>query len=134
LQHASFTDLILVDEIGDRIAESLIEYFTVPQHMEQIEKLKKAGLQFTVKEEANQLQSEKLSGKSFIISGVFEQFSREELKQMIEQNGGKILGSISSKLDYLVAGENMGPSKLEKAQKLNISMISEQELLELINA
>lgn len=134
LQHASFTDLILVDEIGDRIAESLIEYFSVPQHLEQIEKLKKAGLQFSIKEEANELQSEKLSGKSFIISGVFEQFSREELKQMIEQNGGKILGSISAKLDYVVAGENMGPSKLEKAQKLNIPMISEQELLELINA
>ncbi len=134
LQHASFNDLILVDEIGDRIAESLIEYFTVPQHLEQIEKLKNAGLQFTIKEEVNVLQSEKLSGKSFIISGVFEQFSREELKQIIEQNGGKILGSISAKLDYLVAGENMGPSKLEKAQKLKIPMISEQELLELINA
>lgn len=132
LQHAVFTDLILVDEIGDRIAESLIEYFLVPQHLEQIEKLKNAGLQFSVKEETNVLQSEKLSGKSFIISGVFEQFSREELKQMIEQNGGKILGSISAKLDYLVAGENMGPSKLEKAQKLNIPMISEQELVGMI--
>jgi DNA ligase (NAD+) len=134
LQQATFEELILVDEIGDRIAESLIEYFTVPQHLEQIEKLKKAGLQFAVKEEVNELQSEKLSGKSFIISGVFDQFSREELKQMIELNGGKILGSISAKLNYLVAGENMGPAKLKKAQKLNIPMISEQELLQMIEA
>ncbi len=128
LQNASFDELILVDEIGDRIAESLIEYFLVPQHLEQIEKLKNAGLQFSIKEETNVLQSEKLSGKSFIISGVFEQFSREELKQMIEQNGGKILGSISAKLNFVVAGDNMGPAKLEKAQKLNIPLISEQEL------
>ena len=134
LQHASFEELILVDEIGDRIAESLIEYFLVPQHLEQIERLKTARLQFSVKEENNVLQSEKLSGKSFIISGVFEQFSREELKQMIEENGGKILGSISAKLDYLIAGDNMGPSKLEKAQKLNIPMISEQDLLAMIQS
>lgn len=132
LQQATFEELIVVDEIGDRIAESLIEYFNVPQHLEQIEKLKIAGLQFAVKEEVNVLQSEQLAGKSFIISGVFEQFSREELKQMIEQNGGKILGSISAKLNYLVAGDNMGPAKLEKAQKLNIPTISEQELLEMI--
>jgi len=132
LQHASFEELILVDEIGDRIAESLIEYFLVPQHLEQIEKLKNAGLQFSIKEEINVLQSEKLTGKSFIISGVFEQFSREELKQMIEENGGKILGSISPKLSYLVAGDNMGPSKLEKAQKLNIPMITELELVAMI--
>ncbi len=134
LQHASFEELILVDEIGDRIAESLIEYFLVPQHLEQIEKLKQAGLQFTVKEVVNELESEKLAGKTFIISGVFEQFSREELKQMIEQNGGKILGSISPKLNYLVAGENMGPAKLEKAQKLNIPLISEQELVAMVEA
>ncbi|RYE26659.1 MAG: NAD-dependent DNA ligase LigA, partial [Sphingobacteriaceae bacterium] len=132
LQHASFDELILVDEIGDRIAESLLEYFLIPQHLEQIEKLKNAGLQFTIKEENHVLQSEKLSGKTFIISGVFEQFSREELKQMIEENGGKILGSISPKLNYLVAGDNMGPSKLEKAQKLNIPMISEQDLAAMI--
>ncbi|MGI4022281.1 MAG: NAD-dependent DNA ligase LigA [Janthinobacterium lividum] len=134
LQHASFEELILVDEIGDRIAESLIEYFIVPQHLEQIEKLKNAGLQFAIKEVVNELQSEKLTGKSFIISGVFEQFSREELKQMIEQNGGKILGSISPKLNFLIAGENMGPAKFEKAQKLNIPLISEQELLKMIES
>jgi DNA ligase (NAD+) len=90
-------------------------------------------LQFVVEEKEMTLESDKLSGLSFIISGVFEKYSRDELKDIIEQNGGKILSSISAKLNYLVAGDNMGPSKLEKANKLNIPIISDGELLAMIN-
>jgi DNA ligase (NAD+) len=128
LMNASFDELNAVEEIGERIAKSVIEYFEEPQHREEIEKLKAAGLQFTAEEKEVVLASEKLSGKSFIISGTFSR-SRDELKDIIEQNGGKILSSISAKLDYLVAGDNMGPAKLEKATKLNIPIISDEELM-----
>ncbi len=131
---ASMEELTAVDEIGTRIAESLAEYWADEKHIAQMEKLRANGLQLISNEQVMELQSEKLSGKSFIISGVFEKYSRDELKDMIEQNGGKILSSISAKLNYLVAGDNMGPSKLEKAQKLNISIISDEELLEMISA
>jgi DNA ligase (NAD+) len=129
---ASLEELTAVDEIGTRIAESLVEYWADPQHVEQIEKLRAQGLQFVSEEKEVVLASEKLSGQSFIISGVFEKYSRDELKDMIEQNGGKILSSISAKLNYLVAGDNMGPAKLEKANKLNIPIISDEELLGMI--
>lgn len=130
---ASYDELITVDEIGSRIAESLIEYFKDPRHIDQLEKLKSAGLQFQTEEKEVELASEKLTGKTFIISGVFEDYSRDELTEIIQANGGKILSSISAKLNYLVAGDNMGPSKLEKAQKLNIPIISDSELMALIN-
>ena len=132
LMNAGFDELTSVDEIGDRIAESLIDYFKEPRHLEQIEKLRLAGLQFQAEDKVVELQSNVLEGKTFIISGVFETYSREELKELIEANGGKILSSISAKLSYLVAGDNMGPSKLEKAQKLNIPLISEEELIAMI--
>jgi DNA ligase (NAD+) len=90
-------------------------------------------LQLIAEDKEVTLASEKLSGQNFIISGTFEKYSRDELKDIIEQNGGKILSSISAKLSYLVAGENMGPSKLEKATKLNIPIISDEELLAMIN-
>ena len=128
---ASFDELNAVEEIGDRIAKSVIEYFDNAQHREEIEKLKALGLQFTAEEKEVVLASEKLSGKTFVISGTFSR-SRDELKDIIEQNGGKILSSISAKLDYLVAGDNMGPAKLEKATKLNIPIISDEELLAMI--
>jgi len=128
---ASFDELNAVEEIGERIAKSVIEYFADAQHREEIETLKSLGLQFTAEEKEVVLASEKLSGKSFIISGTFSR-SRDELKDIIEQNGGKILSSISAKLDYLVAGDNMGPAKLEKATKLNIPIISDEELLAMI--
>ena len=128
---ASFDELNAVEEIGDRIAKSVIEYFDNAQHREEIEKLKALGLQFTAEEKEVVLASEKLSGKTFVISGTFSR-SRDELKNIIEQNGGKILSSISAKLDYLVAGDNMGPAKLEKATKLNIPIISDEELLAMI--
>ena len=132
LASATLEELTAIDEIGQRIAESIIEYFSKPEHLQQIELLKTAGLQFQAKEIEITLQSEKLTGKTFVISGVFEKFSREELKDLIESNGGKILSSISAKLNYLVAGDNMGPSKLEKAQKLNVPLISEDDLLEML--
>lgn len=132
LMAASFEELTAVEEIGDRIARSLIEYFEDPNHREEIEKLKAQGLQFVAEEKETVLQSDKLSGKTFIISGVFEKYSRDELTNIIEQNGGKIVSSISAKLNYLVAGDNMGPSKLEKATKLNVPIISDEELMKMI--
>ncbi len=131
LMAATFDELVVAEEIGDRIAQSLVEYFGNEKHREEIEQLKAQGLQFVSDEKEVVLQSEKLSGKTFIISGTFER-SRDELKDIIEQNGGKILSSISAKLNFLVAGDNMGPAKLEKAQKLNIPIISDEELLGMI--
>lgn len=132
LMNAGFEELTSADEIGERIAESLIAYFKEPRHLEQIEKLRFHGLQFESENVVIELQSIKLEGKTFIISGVFENYSRDELKDLIESNGGKIVSSISAKLDFLVAGDNMGPSKLEKAKKLNIPLISDEELIAMI--
>jgi len=131
LMKASFEELVVAEEIGERIAHSIIEYFSEPKHSEEIEKLKAAGLQFVVEEKEVVLASEKLAGKTFIISGTFSR-SRDELTSIIEQNGGKILSGISAKLNYVVAGDNMGPSKLEKANKLNIPIISDDELLAML--
>lgn len=132
LMNANFDQLIEAEEIGERIANSLLSYFLDQKHVEEIKRLIDEGLQFEIEEKEVILQSEKLLGKTFLISGVFEGHSRDELKTIIEDNGGKMLSSISSKLDYLVAGDNMGPSKLEKATKLNIPMINEQQLFELL--
>lgn len=129
LQAATLEELIAVDEIGERIAQSLVEYMSGEAHLAELQKLQSQGLQFVSEEKEVVLQSDKLAGKTFIISGVFEKYSREELKELIEQNGGKILSSISAKLNFLVAGDNMGPSKLEKANKLNVPIISDEELL-----
>ncbi len=132
LAAATFDELIVAEEIGERIALSITDYFSNEKHKAEIEKLKTQGLQFVSEEKEVTLASEHLSGKTFIISGVFENYSRDELKDIIEQNGGKIVSSISAKLNYLVAGDNMGPAKLEKAQKLNIPIISDAELLAMI--
>jgi DNA ligase (NAD+) len=129
---ASAEELVLIDEIGQRIAESIREYFENKDHLYQIELLKAYGLQFEVSENEIALQSDKLTGKTFVISGVFENYSREELKDIIESNGGKILSGISAKLNYLLAGDNMGPSKLDKAKKLNVPLISEGDLLAML--
>lgn len=129
---ASFEELIALDEIGDRIAESIIQWFANPQHLEIIEKLKAAGLHLSVNE-SNQVEIDnKLEGKSFVVSGVFTKFSRDELKETIEKFGGKNVGSISSKTDFVLAGENMGPVKLQKATDLGIKIISEEDFLEMI--
>ena len=132
LQTASFDALIAVDEIGERIAESIIEYFQNPYHAEQIARLKAAGLQFENMEKEKVMESAILAGKSVVISGVFSQYSRDEIKHMVEINGGKNASGITGKTDYVVAGENMGPAKLEKAVQLNIPILSETEFLELI--
>ncbi|WP_262247682.1 NAD-dependent DNA ligase LigA [Parapedobacter soli] len=129
---ASKEEIESVYEIGERIAESVTDYFANSTHREQIERLKYHGLQLVVQEKVVERLGDSLSGKTFVISGVFEQFSREELTALIEKHGGKMLSSISGKLDYLVAGDKMGPSKLAKAEKLNIPIISEAELLRLI--
>jgi DNA ligase (NAD+) len=132
LSHASVEELTGIDEIGGKIAESIVEYFDKPEHLAQIERLKSHGLQFVVVESEIALESDKLTGKTFVISGVFENYSREELKDLIESNGGKILSGISAKLNYLLAGDNMGPSKLEKAKKLNVPLISEGDLFNML--
>lgn len=129
---ASLEQLTAIDEIGVRIAESVMAYFAEDRNKMQIEELKLAGLCFEIKNSENIKTSDKLSGKTFVISGVFEQYSREELKKLIEENAGKIVSSISSKLDFLVAGNNIGPAKLEKATKLNVPLISEEEFLKML--
>jgi DNA ligase (NAD+) len=132
LMKASFEELIEVPEIGDRIAQSVIDYFKEEENILYVNRLRKAGLQFVTEEKIVEKESDKFTGKSFLISGVFSKFSREELKEKIEANGGKIISSISAKLDYLVAGENMGPAKLEKATKLGVKMISEDEFVAML--
>jgi DNA ligase (NAD+) len=132
LINATLDELIVIEEIGGKIAQSILEYFSKPEHLEQIARLKSYGLQFVAAENEIALQSDKLTGKTFVISGVFENYSREELKDLIESNGGKILSGISAKLNYLLAGENMGPSKLEKAKKLNVPLITEDDLFEML--
>ena len=132
LKHASVEELIAVDEIGERIAESVQRYFANPEHIHQLNLLKSYGLQFESVFKEVVLAGTQLEGKSFIISGVFENHSREELKDLIESYGGKILSSISAKLNYVVAGANMGPAKLEKAQKLGIPIISDDDLLAML--
>ncbi len=132
LASASLEELTTAEEIGERIALSIMEYFANEGHKAEIAKLMAQGLQFASEEKEVTLASNTLAGQTFIISGVFEKYSRDELKDIIEQNGGKIVSSISAKLNYLVAGENMGPAKLEKAQKLNIPIINDDQLLEMI--
>ncbi|MCG6186371.1 NAD-dependent DNA ligase LigA [Maribellus maritimus] len=132
IQSAGYEDLIEIDEIGGKIAESIVDWFSKTEYRELIDFLKEKGLQFSISEKELNNKTEKLKGLSIIISGTFEKFSRDELKNMIEQNGGKNVGSISKKTNYLIAGENMGPSKLEKATKLGVPIISENDFLKMI--
>jgi len=134
IMNASFEDLVAVHEIGERIAQSVKDYFSDEGNCNYVTRLKQAGLQFVNEDKVIEVESEKLKGKTFLISGIFVKFSREELKEKIEANSGKIISSISAKLDYLIAGENMGPAKLEKATKLGVKMIDEDEFIELINS
>ena len=129
---ATEEELIAVDEIGERIAESVVQFFREPSNIKIIERLKSYGLQFSLSEEQLENQSEKLKGKTFVVSGVFESLGRTELKKLIEDNGGKVSSSISSKTSFLVAGANMGPSKKTKAEDLGVPIISEQEFLALL--
>ncbi|MCK5137077.1 MAG: NAD-dependent DNA ligase LigA [Bacteroidales bacterium] len=131
LMAADESALEQVDEIGERIAQSVIAYFENPLNQSLIHQLKTHGLQFELTSSPFTL-SNTLKGKSFVISGVFEKYSREELKALIEQHGGKNVASISSKTDFILAGENMGPSKLEKAQKLGIPILTENEFISML--
>jgi DNA ligase (NAD+) len=132
LSQASLMDLILVDEIGDRIAQSVIEFFENQDNTKIIERLQSFGVQFEIVEKFNPDATDLLVGKTFVVSGVFELFSRDDLKKSIEDNGGKVGSSISAKTDYVIAGDNMGPAKLEKANQLGIPIISEHDFVEMI--
>lgn len=133
LSQANMMDLILVDEIGERIAQSVLDFFENHENRIIINRLKGYGIQLEIIEKINPNATDILFGKTFVVSGVFEQFSRDDLKKAIEDNGGKVGSSISAKTDFVVAGANMGPAKLEKAQKLNIPIISENDFMEMIN-
>ena len=133
LEKATIEELTNVDEIGQRIAESVIAYFDDSLNREMVEKLKMYGLKMSVSEEKLRNMSDTLSGKVIVISGTFAKHPRDEYKTIIEQHGGKNSGSVSSKTSFILAGENMGPEKLNKAQKLNIPVITEDEFLKMID-
>ncbi|NGM71949.1 NAD-dependent DNA ligase LigA [Sphingobacterium sp. SGL-16] len=133
LKTATVEDIASVQDIGIRIAESLYAYLHNQDNLAELNKLQSYGLQFQIEEKEIVLAGDGLSGKTFLISGVFVDYSREQLTKLIESHGGKMLSSISAKLNYLVAGDKMGPSKLAKAEKLNVPIISEKELLQMIN-
>ena len=130
LMSATKEELTSVDEIGEKIADSIVDYFSQEKNLEIIEKLRKAGVK--MEEEQKTETQNILNGAKIVISGVFDRYSRDEMKKLIEQYGGKNVSSISSKTDYLVAGKNMGPSKKEKAEKLGIEILSEEEFLQMI--
>ena len=133
LKNANLEKLINIDEIGEKIAQSILTYFANPLNCELIERLKSTGLQLYRREEDLSGYTDKLAGQSIVISGVFTHHSRDEYKELIEKNGGKNVGSISAKTSFILAGENMGPAKLEKAHKLGIKLMSEDEFLTLIS-
>jgi DNA ligase (NAD+) len=132
IMESKFDELTDIDEIGDKIAEELVKHFNDENQITIIERLKEAGVQLELSEQENPL-GDQLEGKSIIISGVFANYSRDELKDLIEKHGGKNVSSISSKTDYLVAGEKIGPSKLQKAGKLKVPIISEDEFIKLLS-
>lgn len=132
IQQASREALLEAPEIGEKIADSILAWFSTPEHLHIIAQLKEQGLQFEAASNAITMESNALDGKSFVISGVFTHFSREELGLKIEANGGKLVSSISAKLDYLLAGDKMGPAKREKAEKLNVRIITEDEFLAML--
>jgi DNA ligase (NAD+) len=134
LAHAKMEYLVLVDEIGERIAQSVVEFFQNENNLDCIKRLQDFGLQFEMQEIENPSATAILAGQTFVVSGVFEQFSRDELKAMIENNGGKNGSSISAKTNYVLAGSNMGPAKLEKANQLKIPIISEADFIEMLNS
>jgi DNA ligase (NAD+) len=133
LMSASREELLATEEIGEVIADSILSFFSVQAHQHLIENLTEAGLQLALDEEAYQPKSDKLDGKSFVVSGVFSVFSRDELKKTIEENGGKVLSGVSASTSFLIAGEKMGPEKRKKAEKLNVTIISEQDFIDMLS-
>jgi DNA ligase (NAD+) len=134
LQAATFEQLISVPEIGERIANSVLAFFAEPDNQQLVQRLQAAGLQFSTQDIEVVVESEKLAGKTFLYTGTFDGFEREELEQKIEANGGKVLSGVSGKLDFLIVGDKPGASKVEKANKLNVTMISEQEFVAMISS
>ena len=132
LERATFDELVAVDEIGDRIAQSVLDYFADEGNRTLVARLREYGLRMALPEEELAGRTEKLKGLTIVISGTFSKHSREEYKAMIERNGGKNSGSVSGKTDYILAGENMGPAKLEKAAKLGVRIIHEDEFLRML--
>ena len=130
LINANFFELTEVDEIGEKIAQSIVDYFSNKENITLIEKLKSQGLKFEIEES---FESNKLEGLSFVVSGTFEGYSREGIKKTIEDNSGKVLSGVSAKVNYLVAGDKMGPEKKRKAEKLGVKIITEQEFNLMIN-
>ena len=129
---ASAEELMAVDEVGDRIAESIVKFFSDPQHRQTVERLKSYGVQMSLGEGSG-VKSDVLAGKSFVVSGKFG-ISRDELKEMIEQHGGRNVSAVSASTDYILAGEAMGPAKAKKAESLGIKIISEQEFYKMLDA
>ena len=132
IMSASAEELMAVDEVGDRIAESIVKFFSDPQHRQTVERLKSYGVQMSLGEGSG-VKSDVLAGKSFVVSGKFG-ISRDELKEMIEQHGGRNVSAVSASTDYILAGEAMGPAKAKKAESLDIKIISEQEFYKMLDA
>jgi DNA ligase (NAD+) len=132
IRNASLDELLQVDEVGDRIAQSVLQYFSDDNNIAIIERLKAAGLKFEIETDDNEILSNRLQGKTIVVSGNFSR-PRDELKQLIERHGGRNASGVTSNTDYLIAGDKMGPAKLQKAEKLGIKIISENEFLEIIN-
>lgn len=132
LSKASVEELLEVGDVGERIARTIVDFFADEGNAEIIRRLKQHGVRFELSEEQMTSASDKLKDKTFVVSGVFSKFSRDEIKKMIEQNGGKNSGSISGKTSYVLAGENMGPEKLKKAEKLGVPIISEDDFLKML--
>jgi DNA ligase (NAD+) len=134
LKAASREQLLETEEIGDIIADSILDFFSKPENINEVEELRAAGLQMELDEEAHKPHSDILLGKSFVVSGVFSVFSRDEIKRKIEENGGKVLSGVSASTSYLLAGEKMGPEKRKKAEKYGVTILSEQQFIEMIHA
>jgi DNA ligase (NAD+) len=132
LEHATLEELVAVEEIGGRIAQSVVQYFSDPTNVEMVNRLKSFGLQMSLSDEKLQAHGDALAGLSIVISGTFTQHSRDEYKAMIEMNGGKNVGSVSAKTSFILAGENMGPEKLKKAEKLGVKLVDEKTFLSMI--
>ncbi|MDH5609644.1 MAG: NAD-dependent DNA ligase LigA, partial [Cyclobacteriaceae bacterium] len=126
LKNASYEEIREIHEVGERIAQSVTDFFKDAAHIDLTDRLEQAGVQMQAKE-PSQLEGESLKGLTFVVSGVFSLFDREELKAVIKANGGKVAGTISGNTDYLVAGDKMGPAKKEKAEKLKVKIIDEQQ-------
>ena len=132
LQHATLDQLLQIDGVGEVMAGSIISFFRNPDNLALLDRLRAYGLQMELSASQLEGHSDRLAGKSIVISGVFSHHSRDEYKALIEQHGGKNVGSISGKTSFILAGDNMGPAKLQKAEKLGVAIVSEAEFLQMI--